>query len=111
MPSTTINVRVDKELKSNCERIFGELGFGIEPFLQAGLFAFVKGGFASDDGQKAGIDNLAVLIFCGDGSAFNASERGEQNGGFFPDAGQQFLIGLESLVGGAVTHAQFLVLA
>ena len=29
MPSTTINVRVDKELKSNCERIFGELGFGM----------------------------------------------------------------------------------
>ena len=29
MASTTINVRVDEELKKNCERIFGELGFGM----------------------------------------------------------------------------------
>ncbi len=29
MDSTTINVRVDKELKRNCEKIFKELGFGM----------------------------------------------------------------------------------
>ena len=29
MASTTINVRVDKELKESCEKIFGELGFGM----------------------------------------------------------------------------------
>lgn len=29
MASTTINVRVDKQLKSNCEKIFAELGFGM----------------------------------------------------------------------------------
>ena len=39
------------------------------------------------------------------------NEGGEQDRGFFPYAGQQLLVGLESLVGGAVTHAQFLVIA
>ena len=29
MASTTINVRFDKELKESCEKIFGELGFGM----------------------------------------------------------------------------------
>ena len=29
MASSTINVRVDKELKAKCERIFNELGFGM----------------------------------------------------------------------------------
>lgn len=29
MENTTINVRVDKTLKTDCERIFAELGFGM----------------------------------------------------------------------------------
>ena len=29
MNSTTINVRVDKDLKKNCEKIFSDLGFGM----------------------------------------------------------------------------------
>lgn len=29
MASTTINVRVDKELKNNCEKVFKELGLGM----------------------------------------------------------------------------------
>ena len=29
MGNTTINVRVDKELKNNCEKIFADLGIGM----------------------------------------------------------------------------------
>ena len=38
MNSTSINIRVDKDLKAKCEKIFGELGFG----MTAAITMFLK---------------------------------------------------------------------
>ena len=42
MESTTINVRVDKKLKSDCERIFGELGLGMTAAITVYLKAVAR---------------------------------------------------------------------
>ena len=42
MESTMINIRVDKKLKSDCERIFSELGFGMTAAITVYLKAVVR---------------------------------------------------------------------